>query len=119
MITAALVISMLFGVVGQLFIKRGLNNLGALDFAAGLVGSYLRVFLSPLVILGLGIYVLGVFFWLYALSKVDLSYAYPFVSLSYVLVILASWMFLGEHITPLRGAGVAAICVGVLLIARS
>jgi len=115
----ALVCSMLLGVTGQLFIKRGLNSLGRLDFAAGLVGSYMKVFLSPLVLLGLATYFLGVFFWLYALSKVDLSYAYPFVSLSYVLVIVASWAFLGEQITPLRGAGVAAICVGVVLISRS
>lgn len=111
--------SVSLGVLGQFLIKRGLNSLGKLDFAAGLVVAYLKVFLSPLVVLGLGVYFLGVFFWLYALSKVDLSYAYPFVSLSYVLVILASVFLLGEQVTPLRWLGVAAICAGVVLVARS
>ena len=111
--------SVTLGVLGQFLIKRGLINLGKLDFAAGLIMAYLRVFLSPLVAVGLGVYFLGVFFWLYALSKVDLSYAYPFVSLSYVLVVLASWILLGEHVTPMRWCGVVAICAGVILVARS
>jgi drug/metabolite transporter (DMT)-like permease len=115
----SLVISMFFGVIGQVFIKKGLTSLGGLDFSTGLVNSFARIFLTPFTILGLSLYFLGVFFWLYALSKVDLSYAYPFVSLSYALAVLFSWLILGENISYLRWAGVFVISFGVLLISRS
>lgn len=115
----SLLISMSLGVIGQLFIKKGLNELGNLNFSSGLVSSYGKIFLSPFVILGLLVYFLGVFFWLYGLSKVDLSFAYPFASVSFILVLLVSWLFLGESVSLLRWAGVAAICLGVFLISRS
>jgi drug/metabolite transporter (DMT)-like permease len=111
--------SIFLGVVGQVFIKKGLNIIGNLDFSRELVGSYLKIFFSPLVIVGISLYFLGVFFWLYALSKVDLSFAFPFVSLSYILVVLFSWLLLGESISYLRWAGVFVICIGVFLITKS
>jgi drug/metabolite transporter (DMT)-like permease len=114
-----LTMSTLLGVIGQVFIKKGINAIGVLDFSSGLAMSYGRIFFNPFVILGLGLYFFGVFFWLYSLSKVDLSFAFPFVSLSYVLVVIMSWWFLGEHISAMRWAGVATICVGVLLISRT
>ena len=116
---SCLLASMILGVVGQVFIKSGLNSLGNLNFSSALIGSYLKIFLSPFVFLGICLYFMGVFFWLYALSKVDLSYAFPFVSFSYVLIVLFSWVFLGEHISHLRWAGVIAISIGVFLISRS
>jgi drug/metabolite transporter (DMT)-like permease len=112
-------ISIIMGAAGQLFIKQGLNNLGGLDFSTGLVSAYMKIFLSPLIFLGILIYFLGVFFWLYGLSKVDLSFAFPFVSLSYVFVFLFSWWFLGENIPLLRWIGVLTICLGVFLVAKS
>jgi drug/metabolite transporter (DMT)-like permease len=110
---------MVLGVAGQLFIKKGLNLLGNINFASGIVSSYIKIFFSPLVIIGISVYFLGVFFWLYALSKVDLSFAYPFVSLSYILVLFSSWWLLGEGISLVRWTGVAAVCLGVFLISRS
>jgi drug/metabolite transporter (DMT)-like permease len=115
----SLIMSVTLGVVGQLFIKSGLNKLGPLDFSTGLLNSYIRIFFSASVLVGLFIYFFGVFFWLYGLSKVDLSFAYPFVSLSYVLVFLASWWLFGEHISALRWLGLGAICIGVYLISRT
>ena len=116
---AAIITSMVLGVIGQVCIKKGLNTLGYIDFSSGLISSYSKVFLSHYVMGGISLYGLGVFFWLYALSKVELSIAYPFFSLSYVLVMLLSWGFLGESISPLRWVGVATICLGVFLISRS
>lgn len=114
-----LLASMFLGVAGQIFIKKGLSSLGTVDFSAGLLASYAKIFLSPFVFVGISIYFLGVFFWLYALSKVDLSYAFPFVSLSYILVLVFSSVFLGEHVTILRWAGVLLISAGVALVASS
>jgi drug/metabolite transporter (DMT)-like permease len=77
------------------------------------------VLLNPGIVLGLGVYVCGTFFWLLAISRVDLSYAYPIASLNYVLVLIASWWLLGEQLTPTRGVGVLAICAGVWAISRT
>jgi drug/metabolite transporter (DMT)-like permease len=79
----------------------------------------LRIATSPWVILGLAIYASGTFFWLVALSRVELSFAYPFASLSYVLILAASWAFLGETVSLLRLAGVVTICLGVLIVSQS
>lgn len=57
--------------------------------------------------------------WIKVLSKVELSYAYPMVSLGYVLVMIFSYFFFKENITPIRILGVAFIMIGVILVARS
>ncbi|PQP35628.1 multidrug resistance protein [Desulfobacteraceae bacterium SEEP-SAG9] len=106
-------------VMGQLFIKKGLNLLGDLDFSSGFIRTYSKIFISPYVILGFSIYVVSIFVWLYVLSKVDLSFAYPFLAFSYVLVILFSLFFLGETISLIRWAGVVLICFGIIFVSRS
>ena len=114
-----ILIAVLLAVIGQLLVKRGLNLLGPIDFSAGLIFTYVTIFTSPLVIIGTLSYTSSIFFWLYALTRVDLSFAYPFLALSYVLVILASWLILGEHIPVLRWIGVFIIALGVLVVAKS
>lgn len=113
-------ISICAGVLGQLVLKRGMTALGAQSLnGTNIVDVALRMLLSPWVLGGLAIYVAGTFFWLMVLSRVDLSFAYPMTSLSYLLIVLSSWYFLGESISPLRIVGVVTIIVGVSLIAQS
>jgi drug/metabolite transporter (DMT)-like permease len=117
---ALILTSTIFGVVGQLMLKRGMTVLGPLTLTASdAPGLVWRVFTTPAVILGLGIYVGATFFWLLALSRVQLTYAYPFASLSYVLIVLAAWLTLGEHPSPLRLGGMVVIMAGVLLISQT
>jgi drug/metabolite transporter (DMT)-like permease len=115
-----ILISVVGGAAGQVLLKMGMNSLGPLTLSAG---QFLRILWSMAtnlyVIIGLAIYMLGVVFWLAAISRVDLSFAYPFASLSYVLMLLVSWGIFGEKISLLRLAGTIVICVGVLIIARS
>ncbi len=111
-----IVVSGLLGVVGQLLLKRALVSIGPLALRPE---TALTLALNPLVLVGLAVYVGGTFFWLLALSGVDLSFAYPFASLNYVYVLLASWLLLGEQPSPVRLIGVVAICVGVWAISRS
>jgi drug/metabolite transporter (DMT)-like permease len=115
-----ILLSVLLGVVGQLLLKHGMTVMGQLDIgASGIVAALWQIATSPYVVGGLLIYVSGTFFWLLALNRVDLSYAYPFASLSYVLIFFASWLILHENISPLRVAGMLVICLGVFLVARS
>lgn len=115
-----ILVSGVLGVTGQIILKRGLADLGPLALSPdALVGTVLAIALNPLIVLGLVVTVSGTFFWLVTLSRVDLSYAYPFASLNYVLVLVASWLFLGEAPSAVRLVGVLAICSGVCLVART
>ena len=108
------------GVAGQLALKHGMSQLGAQSLNVATVTSMVgKIIMSPWVILGLVIYAGGTFFWLMVLSRVDLSFAYPMLSTSYVLVLGTSWLFLGESISMLRIVGVVTILFGVILISQS
>jgi len=116
---SVIIAAVMISLIGQLLIKQGLNQLGPLDFSSNIIRTYLSVFLSPCVFLGCLLCCFSVFFWFYALSKVELSFAYSFLSLSYVLVLLFSWAYLGEAVSMLRLSGVITICLGVYLVAHS
>jgi uncharacterized membrane protein len=117
---ALLVIPAITGVAGQLMLKVGMAQMGALEISLAAVPELLwRMACSPWVLGGLAVYVSGIFFWLLALNRVELSYAYPFASLSYVLIFLCSWLLLGERISVARVVGMLVICLGVVLVARS
>jgi drug/metabolite transporter (DMT)-like permease len=108
------------GVTGQLLLKKAMLGIGVLTpSASALPAIAMKIAMSPLVIIGLGCYVLGSFFWLIALSRAQLSFAYPFVGLSFVLIFAASWYFYGESINAWRMAGLASIILGVLFVSRS
>jgi multidrug transporter EmrE-like cation transporter len=68
---------------------------------------------------GLACYVVSVALWIVALSRVDVSIAYPMLSIGYVVNAFAAWYLFGEALTPLRLTGIAVIVLGVFLISRS
>src|SRR5262249_51592739 len=110
----------LLGVTGQFVLKAGMSSMGPLALRPDtLAATILALALNPIVILGLAIYGAGTFFWLIALSRVDLSYAYPLASLNYLFVLAGSWWLLGEQPSLTRLAGVLAICTGVWAISRT
>ncbi len=115
-----ILISVLLGAVGQVMLKVGLNTMGALTLNLGSLGNTLwRLGTNPFVFFGLVVYVTGTLFWLAGLSRVDLSYAYPFASLSYVVMLVAAWLLFRENISLLRIMGTLVVVVGVLIISRS
>jgi len=115
-----ILISIIAGATGQVLLKKGMNSIGPLTLSVKQLGSILwRIGTNPYVIIGLTIYVGGTVFWLTALSRVDLSYAYPFASLSYVVMLVASWLIFHENITPLRLLGALVVGLGVFIISRS
>jgi multidrug transporter EmrE-like cation transporter len=75
--------------------------------------------LHPGILGGLSCYVISVVVWIVALSRVEVSVAYPMLSVGYVVnALLAMWLF-GETVTAQRWIGIAVILVGVTLVARS
>lgn len=104
----------------QLLLKAGVQPLGAIGTAPGtLLPGLATAFTRGPVLAGLACYVLSVAVWLIALSRVDVSIAYPMLSLGYVVNAIAAWWLFGEAVGGARFAGIALILVGVLLVARS
>lgn len=108
------------GVVGQLFLKTGMLQIG--QFAINgpvLISTFLKVATNFAVLFGLLLYAVSAVLWLIVLSRMELSFAYPLLSVGYILVLLCSWFFFKESISIVRWAGVLVICFGVFLISRS
>jgi len=113
-----LLISVLLAVVGQLLMKQGMNQFGAFPVTQ-LLNRLIPMFFNPWVFAGLVSFGLSSVFWLVVLSRLDLSFAYPMVSLAYVVVAFASIIFFKESVTLIRWIGIIVICFGVFLISRS
>jgi multidrug transporter EmrE-like cation transporter len=106
--------------ISQVMLKQGMVTIGKFDFSGqGLVGVLPTVVLNPWVIGGLLMLVFSMGLHLMSLSRVELSFAYPFLSISYILVLLAGYMWFGETINASRMVGVGLICLGTFFIARS
>ena len=110
----------LLNAVAQLALKSATQRLGVLTPEhGGLVDMGMRVVAQPAVWAGLLCYALSVGFWVVALSRTDVSVAYPFLSIGYVIAALVAWQFFGEALSAQRVAAIALICVGVVLLYRS
>jgi multidrug transporter EmrE-like cation transporter len=112
-------IGVMLNATAQLALKASVNRFGpiALDWH-GAWPVAVRLSLEPALWLGLGCYAVSVVVWLLALSRVDVSIAYPMLSLGYVVNALAAWWLFSEVLGPTRIAGIAVIIVGVVLLAR-
>lgn len=113
-----LIISILFGVTAQLFLKRGVLNLGSFDFSFnGLFGLIHRISQNIWLISGLFLFGISFFLWLFVLSRLKLSVAYPIsTSLSFILITLFSWLFLKEQLLPVQISGIFIILLGIFLL---
>lgn len=115
-----LLAGVMLNAIAQLLLKAGVRPLGVLSLEpATLFSTVVRVLGQGPIILGLGCYVASVGLWLVALSRVDVSVAYPMLSLGYVINAVAAYWLFGESLGPLRFAGIAVILVGVYMVARS
>jgi multidrug transporter EmrE-like cation transporter len=115
-----IVIGVLLNAVAQLLLKAGARNVGEIHltlqnfFAVGVkVASQLPI------IGGLTCYVLSVVLWIIALSRVDVSIAYPMLSLGYVVTAVGAWYLFGEALSTQRLLAICVILVGVAWLART
>ncbi len=114
-----LLIAITLGAFGQIALKYGMKQFGALgapgtNMAFGLA----RAIVSPYVLLGLFLYAVSSAFWLIVLSKWALSYAYPMIATNYLLVVLLSRMFFKENVAPFQWVGIVLMVTGLILVAR-
>ncbi len=112
-----LALCVIFPVFAQMLMKKGMNQVG--EFTSSNIFNlkfFVEAFSNPYVIMGEIFYVVTALFWLIVISKLQVSKAYPAVSLSYVIVILAGYFFLGEPLTMKKLLGGLIILIGVYVI---
>ncbi|MBL8532733.1 MAG: EamA family transporter [Betaproteobacteria bacterium] len=117
---ALVVFGVMLNAAAQLLLKAGTNAIGHFDFTlANALPIGMKVAFEPHILGGLACYVVSVAVWILALSRVEVSIAYPMLSLGYVVNAVAAYYLFGESLNAMRLGGIAVIIVGVVLVARS
>jgi len=111
-----LFVAIFLAAMGQILMKTGLNQLGALDQIN--LSAFFRMIFNPFVFSGIASYGFGFIAYLFALTKLDQSFAYPMFALGYVLVPVFNWVVMHEPFSITRLIGIFVVLAGVVLISR-
>ncbi len=104
----------------QILMKTGTNSIGYFDFSlANILPVGWKLATEPHIIGALSCYVLGVIIWILALSRVQVSIAYPLLSMGYVVNAVAAWYLFNESFNPSKVIGMGVIILGVVIISRA
>jgi len=115
-----IVLGVLLNATAQFALKASVRTTGSIELnLSAAMPTIMQLAAQPWLYLGLGCYVLSVGVWIVALSRVDVSIAYPMLSIGYIVNALAAWAWLGEEMNPLKVLGIGIIMLGVLLLARA
>jgi multidrug transporter EmrE-like cation transporter len=117
---AFILLGVLLNAAAQLLLKAGTNAVGRFEFtAANIVPIGTKLALEPHIAGGVACYVVSLVVWLVGLSRVEVSVAYPMLSIGYVINALAAWYLFGESLTAQKLVGIGFIVAGVFLVTRS
>jgi multidrug transporter EmrE-like cation transporter len=115
-----IIISIVLSVSAQILLKNGMSSQSVTQaLSSGPIDSILSIVTNISVLAGLSAYVASVGFWLIVLSKMDVSKAYPFVGLGFILTMLFAYVFLNEPITVLKLVGTSFVFIGIILVSMS
>jgi multidrug transporter EmrE-like cation transporter len=114
-----IIIGVLLNACAQLLLKAGVNAVGHFEFSVrNIVPVGFKIATQWPIIGGLTCYVFSVVVWILGLSRVDVSVAYPMLSLGYVVNAFAAWYLFGEILSVQRLVGIGIILIGVAVLAR-
>jgi multidrug transporter EmrE-like cation transporter len=117
---ALILVGVLLNAAAQLLLKAGTNAVGSFEFAAAnALPVGVKLALEPHILGGIACYVISVVVWILALSRVEVSIAYPMLSIGYVVNAVAAYYLFGEAVTATRLVGIGIIILGVFIVARS
>jgi len=108
--------------MAQISLKKGVSSApvqALLERGTAAPEFIARAAFAPLVVVGLSLYVFSTLLWLLVLAKADVSYAYPFVSLGFLMISLYAHYSMSEPLGMLKMTGIALIMTGVVCVARS
>jgi drug/metabolite transporter (DMT)-like permease len=118
---ALLVVSVVLAIAGQLVLKTAMSQIGRIGSAEvwapkQTIGKAIR---EPRLWIGLFLFAVSALFWIVVLSRIPLSVAYPFVGVSYILIVAFSRLLLHEHVPGLRWLGVVVVAIGIAIVGLS
>jgi len=117
---ALILTGVLLNAAAQLLLKAGTTRVGSFAFErTNLIPVGMKLAFEPHILGGLACYVVSVVVWILALSRVQVSMAYPMLSIGYLVNAVAAYYLFGESVTPMRMAGIGVIIVGVYIVSRS
>ncbi|MFH0752693.1 MAG: hypothetical protein V1914_03805 [archaeon] len=105
-------------VTAQLLLKKGMTTAGGFN-PEQITPFFISAILNPYVLAGATLFILSAAIWLMVLSKAELSYAYPALSLSYVITAIGAWLLFNENLSALRIGGIIIVCAGVFALSKS
>jgi drug/metabolite transporter (DMT)-like permease len=115
-----ILLTLLFTVYGQLVLKWQMGRSGSMpEGGIDKVLFLLQQFFNPWIISGLFAAFLASLAWMAAMTRFELNYAYPFMSLAFVIVMLFSVLFLNESLTLRSVLGTVMVVSGLIVIARA
>lgn len=117
-----ILVTVFMSAMAQVLLKMGANTIsseGLTGFNMQSLGVFLRLLMDWHIALGFAIYVLSAAMWIWVLTKVDISLAYPFVSLSFLITLGFGVLLFNEPLTLMKSLGTALIIAGCLLITKS
>ncbi|MBI4937759.1 MAG: EamA family transporter [Nitrosomonadales bacterium] len=113
-------VGVMLNVAAQLLIKAGTNSIGYFEFSLeNILPVGWKLATEPYIIGAIALYALSVAIWILALSRVQVSIAYPLLSMGYVVNAVAAWWFFNEVFNPAKVAGIGVIILGVIIISRA
>lgn len=103
----------------QLILKAGANRINEnLEKATGAWSIFWTLVNMPIIV-GMCIYVISAVTWIWILTKVDISIAYPFISLGFIMTLFFGWWVFDESLTTPKIIGTVLIMIGCIFITRS
>jgi multidrug transporter EmrE-like cation transporter len=89
--------------MAQICLKKGMVLIAHFSFSLNNLSQILlKVIVNPFIILGMLCYIFSISIWLLVLSRVEVSFAYSFLSIGYVMVTIMGYLFLNENISLYR-----------------
>ena len=120
MIFALILLGVLLNATAQIMLKTGMTQIGHFEFSlSNMMPIGMKVMVNPPIITGLSMYVASVVVWLLVLSRVQVSFAYPMLSIGYIVNAVAAYYLFGEPLTSIRMLGIFIIIAGVYLVAQT
>ena len=115
-----ILLTLLFTVYGQLVLKWQMGQAGSMpEGGSDKILFLLQQFFNPWIISGLFSAFLASLAWMAAMTRFELNYAYPFMGLAFIVVMLFSVVFLKEPLTPRGIFGTLMVVAGLVVIARA
>ena len=112
--------SVFLNALEQIFIRQGMLKLGSVSFNMEQIWNMaLSVFTNMYLLSGMFSYGISIILWMIVLSKVNVSLAYPFLSVGYVVTAVLAYLIFKEPLTVQKIFGIAIICLGVVILTYS